>query len=93
VPASLLSDVTVSLAALIVALYFHDEDLTIVEEIERNLHPAVLGRLVEAIYDASSLKQIIATTHHPELVKYIRLEDLLLVSREAGFSTVSPDWS
>jgi predicted ATPase len=86
-PASLLSDGTISLAAIIVALYFQPKHLTVIEEIERNLHPAILGRLVEHMYDAAADKQILASTHHPELIKHVRLSDLLLVTRDDdGFS-------
>ena len=40
--------------------------------------------------DASQKKQIIATTHNPEIVKHAGLDNILLVSRdEEGFSRVS----
>ena len=40
--------------------------------------------------DASQQKQIIVTTHNPEVVKYSGLENILLVSRDReGFSTIS----
>jgi predicted ATP-dependent endonuclease of OLD family len=40
--------------------------------------------------DASIKKQIIVTTHNPEMVKNADLENILLVSRDKdGFSTIS----
>jgi predicted ATPase len=88
--ANLLSDGTVDAAALITALYFEDKDVVIIEEPERNIHPRLVSGLVEMMKDASRNKQIIVTTHSPEVVKHAGLENLLLISRDQdGFSTVS----
>lgn len=39
--------------------------------------------------DAARTKQIIVTTHNPEMVKHADLEDILLISRDrSGFSQV-----
>jgi len=89
-PASLISDGTINITALIVALYFEEKPLTIIEEPERNIHPYLISKVVDMMKDASQKKQIIATTHNPEMVKYAGLDNLLLVSRdEKGFSTIS----
>lgn len=89
-PASLLSDGTIHLTALILALYFHETEVTILEEPERSLHPRLISKLVRMMVDASRLKQVIVTTHNPELVKHADLADLLLVHRdEQGFSHVT----
>jgi len=89
-PASLISDGTINITALIVALYFENKPLTIIEEPERNIHPHLISKLVDMMKDASQKKQIIVTTHNPEMVKYAGLDNILLVSRdETGFSTIS----
>jgi len=89
-PASLISDGTINITALIVALYFEEKPLTIIEEPERNIHPYLISKIVDMMKDASQKKQIIVTTHNPEIVKYAGLDNILLVSRdEKGFSTVS----
>jgi predicted ATPase len=89
-PAPFLSDGTIHLTALILALYFHDAAVTIVEEPERNIHPHLISKVVRMLMDASQQKQIIVTTHNPELVKHADLADLLLVHRdEQGFSHVT----
>ena len=89
-PASLVSDGTVNMIALIIALYFEDESLTIIEEPEKNIHPYLISKVVEMMEDASARKQIIVTTHNPEMVRYAKKEDILLVSRdEEGFSSIS----
>lgn len=90
IPASFLSDGTIHLAALIVALYFHPARVVIIEEPERNIHPHLISKLVRMLVDASQKKQVIVTTHNPELVKHADLADLLLVTRdEKGFSHVT----
>jgi len=91
-PAFLISDGTINMTALIVALYFEKKSFVIIEEPERNIHPSLISRVVEMMRDASQTqeKQIVVTTHNPEFVKYAGLENILLVSRdENGFSTIS----
>lgn len=89
VPGPLLSDGTVNIAALVVALHFERNPMTIIEEPERNLHPALVRQLVDMMRSAAQKNQLLVTTHNPELVKYSELEDLLLVSRDAeGFSSI-----
>lgn len=89
-PASLLSDGTINITALIIALYFEKKPLTIIEEPERNIHPYLISKIVNVMKEASQNKQIIVTTHNPEIVKHTDLDNLLLVSRNKdGFSTIS----
>jgi predicted ATPase len=89
-PASLISDGTINITAIIVALYFEKKPFIIIEEPERNIHPSLISKVVEMMKDASQKKQIVVTTHNPEFVKYAWLENILLVSRdENGFSTIS----
>jgi predicted ATPase len=88
-PASVVSDGTINIMALIIALYFEKRPVTVIEEPERNIHPYLISRLVEMLKDASRTKQIIVTTHNPEMVKHVDLGDLLLISRDKdGFSRV-----
>ncbi|MBA7514463.1 hypothetical protein ES705_06492 [subsurface metagenome] len=89
-PASLISDGTINIAALIVALYFEEKLLTIIEEPGRNIHPHLISKVIEMFKDASRKKQIIITTHNPEIVRTAGLGNILLVSRDKeGFSTIS----
>ncbi len=90
-PASLISDGTVNIIALIIALYFEEKSLTIIEEPERNIHPYLISKVIDMIKDASlQKKQIIVTTHNPEVVKHTDLKNILLVSRDKeGFSAIS----
>lgn len=89
-PASFISDGTVNISALLIALYFEDKNLSIIEEPERNIHPQLISKVMDMMKDASKNKQIIITTHNPEVVKYADLENIFLVSRDKdGFSTIS----
>ncbi len=90
VPASLLSDGTISMTAMIVALYFGRQSLVAFEEPERNLHPSLIAKLMQVLKDGSQRKQVIITTHSPEVVRHADLEDLILLSRDKrGISKLS----
>lgn len=90
IPGSMISDGTLNVAALIVALYFEDRPVTIIEEPERNIHPYLISKLVAMLKDASRHKQVVITTHNPEMVKHVDLEDIILISRDReGFSELS----
>ncbi len=85
----MLSDGTINIISLIIALYFEQKELVVFEEPERNLHPSLISKLVEMFKDASNNKQIIITTHNPEIIKFVELENLFLVKRDSdGFSVI-----
>lgn len=89
-PASFLSDGTIYITALIIALYFDRKPIIIIEEPERNIHPYLISRLINMMKEVSEGKQIIVTTHNPEVIKHAGLENIYLVSRnKEGFSTIS----
>lgn len=84
------SDGTMSILALIVALYFDNRALAIFEESERNIHPHLIGKIIQMMKEASARKQIILTTHNPEMLRHIQLDEILLVSRASdGCSEIS----
>ena len=90
IPASMISDGSINIAALVAALFFEERPVTIIEEPERNIHPALVSKLIGLLKDASRKKQIIVTTHNPEMVKYVDLGDITLVTRDKdGFSHIS----
>jgi predicted ATPase len=89
-PASLISDGTVNVTAMVVALFFEQYPFLILEEPERNIHPHLIAAVAEMIQEAATQKQIIVTTHSPELLRQVDISNLLLVTRsEAGASSVS----
>ena len=88
-PASMISDGTINILALVIALYFEKRPVTVIEEPERNIHPFLISKLVEMLKDAASTKQVIVTTHNPEMVKHVAVEDILLIARDRdGFSRI-----
>lgn len=90
-PSYMLSDGTVNILAVIIALYFQDDnDIIVLEEPERNIHPKLLSTLVNILSDVSQKKQIFVTTHNPFIIKEAKLEDVILVSRDNdGISEIS----
>lgn len=87
-PATLVSDGTISVIALVALLYFEKFFITI-EEPERGVHPWLIARIMELINQTNPFKQVVLTTHSPEVVKHAMLDDLLLFERDAsGFSTI-----
>ncbi len=89
--ANFLSDGTVSVLAMIVALYFEkNAGIIILEEPERNLHPRLMNRFLEMACEESKNKQIIITTHTPELIKHADLNSILLAQRcKEGYTTIT----
>jgi len=91
-PAFIISDGTINITALIIALYFEEKPLIVFEEPERNVHPYLISKIINQMKDASERlkKQIIMTTHNPEVVKYTDMKDILLLQRDKkGFSQIS----
>lgn len=89
-PASLISDGTINITALIMALYFEDKPFIVIEEPERNMHPRLISKITAMMEEASQKKQITITTHNPQIVKHVDIKNLLLISRDKdGFSVIS----
>jgi len=92
IPSFLVSDGTINLTALVALLYFEDKPVVIIEEPERNIHPALIAKLVSMMQDVAAHldRQILITTHHPEVVKYGGMENILLVKRDPmGYSVIT----
>jgi len=89
-PAASLSDGTMTIFALIIALYFEDKPFIIIEEPVSHIHPFLVARVITMMKEASKSRQVMVTTHSTDVVKHARIEDLLLISRDTeGFSVVS----
>lgn len=91
-PSFLVSDGTINLTALTIALFFETNKFTIIEEPERNIHPYLISRVVEFMREASRNTQILTTTHNPELIKHASPDELFLVSRnkDGNSSIIKP---
>ena len=89
-PAAFASDGTIACLALVVALHFQDSAVAIFEEPDRYIHPHLAGRIMQLMNEVTDDKQVIITTHNPELLRHANLEDILLVSRDGnGHSQVT----
>ncbi len=90
IPSELLSDGTVHITAIMVALYFGYQSVSVFEEPERNLHPELVARLSTHMRDISYRQQVIVTTHDTEFLRNIGIDDVLFISRSPkGFSRLS----
>ena len=90
IPAPLISDGTSDIIALIAALYFEKGNIIFIEEPERNIHPALLSDIVQLMEESTISKQIVITTHSPEVLRNSELNNIYLISRNAnGFSEIS----
>ena len=90
IPAPLISDGTSDIIALIVALFFEKGDVIFIEEPERNIHPDLLSDIVDLMEESAIAKQIVITTHSPEVLRNSELKNIFLISRNSsGFSEIS----
>ena len=87
IPAPIISDGTVEIVSIIYALFFEKNNLMIIEEPERNIHPHLISNLMHLIEEASQNKQVIITTHSPEIIKYVSLDKLYIIDRDINGSS------
>ncbi|MFS8497183.1 MAG: AAA family ATPase [Micromonosporaceae bacterium] len=92
--ASSMSDGTLRALGVLVSLFAGSTALASpvgIEEPEVALHPAAAGLLLEALRDASESRQILITTHSPDLLDSpdIRPEELLAVRSHRGNTQIN----
>jgi predicted ATPase len=79
------SDGTLKMLAYLTLLYDPNPPQLIgIEEPENQLHPGLLGELVEEFRQASSVAQVMVTTHSPYLVDGLGPEELWILFRDAA---------
>ena len=87
IPAPFISDGTSTIMAILIAIYFQHSEIILIEEPERHIHPSLINQLL--LMMESGDKQVIITTHSPELLKYSNLESILFIYRdEKGNSNI-----
>lgn len=84
------SDGTVQALAILTAMFDPRIDLIAVEEPENSVHPWIVRSLVRAAREASNQKQIILTTHSPVLIEALVPDELRVVYKRNGETTVRP---
>lgn len=96
-PATSMSDGTLLALGVLVALLDTGEGINSpvgIEEPEAALHPAAAGLLLEALRAASESRQVLATSHSPDLLDSTSMapEEILAVRAESGTTVVGrPD--
>lgn len=93
-----MSDGTLRVLGILVALFQGDHDmqkrvpLVGIEEPEIALHPAAAGALLEALRDAAEKKQVITTSHSPDLLddKHLDVDSILAVEAHDGNTVIAP---
>ena len=96
--ANSMSDGTLRVLGILVTLFQGDNDgqervpLVGIEEPEIALHPAAAGVLLDALRDAAYKKQVIITTHSPDLLddKHLDVNSILAVEAHDGNTIVAP---
>lgn len=94
-PATSMSDGTLRALGVLVALFAPNDEVfapIAIEEPESALHPAAAGALLEALRSASGARQVLATSHSPDLLDDRRIQgsEIRAVSADAGTTTVAP---
>jgi hypothetical protein len=94
-PATSMSDGTLRALGVLVALFAPSDSgfsPIAVEEPETSLHPAAAGLLLEALRTASRRRQVLATSHSPDLLDDGSLlpDQLLAVRADDGITRVGP---
>jgi ABC-type Mn2+/Zn2+ transport system ATPase subunit len=82
-----LSDGTLRVAEIILGLT-RSSDLLLIEEPELAVHPGLLGRLLEVVDSYSVDRQVVVSTHSPQVVSWCLPSQLRFVRRENSTTTV-----
>ena len=96
--AAAMSDGALRSLGVLAALFQFTDDgrgpvpLVAVEEPESTVHPAAAAIIMDAILEASKRKQIVATTHSPDLLDHDELDssNFIAVTKTAGETLLAP---
>jgi predicted ATPase len=85
------SDGTLRMAGIITAL-LQEPPLTLIgiEEPELTVHPGALPLLYDFLVQASKRSQVLITTHSPDLLGLLKADEVRVVERRDGVTTVGP---
>jgi predicted ATPase len=85
------SDGTLRVAGIVTALLQEPPvPLIGVEEPELTVHPGAIPLLYDFLKQASRRSQVLVTTHSPELLDQMEVEDVRVVVRDRKGTTISP---
>jgi len=91
-PAHLISDGTIYLLCLLVAMLDRPKiGITLIEEPERGLHPKAIMELVKGFREHSTIESPIwLTTHSESVVRMLKDNELWLVDKKDGKTQINP---
>ncbi len=85
----LLSDGTLRVLSILIEIIAHHPNATtIIEEPETQIHPAMLAKLLNEIKSYTWDENLIISTHSPQVVAWTKPENISLVYRNQGRTTV-----
>ena len=86
------SDGTIRALGILLALFQPNIGFVGIEEPEIALHPGASAVLLDALREASEQKQVLVTTHSPDLLDLMDLtsDTILAVSRSTGATVIGP---
>ena len=85
------SDGTLRMAGILTALIQHPSPTLLgIEEPELTVHPGAIPLLYDHIKEASRRGQVILTTHSPDLLALLKADEVRVVERHDGITTVAP---
>jgi predicted ATPase len=87
-----MSDGTLRVLGLLLAVGQPTPSVVGIEEPEATVHPAIIEMIMEVLLDASNDKQVLITTHSPEVLDYKELKEnsIRVVVLKNGRSSIAP---
>lgn len=90
IPALFMSDGQLRFLGLIMLLLLpQPPNLILIDEPEIGMHPKMIDIFAEVVQEAAERTQVIISTHSPQLIDSMSPEDLLVVEREDGATTIN----
>ena len=90
--AASVSDGTLRALCVLIASFQENVSLVGLEEPETAIHPGASRRLMDALLEASRLRQLVLTTHSPDLLDHpgIDVDNVVAVQSERGTTRLGP---
>jgi predicted ATPase len=88
-----MSDGTLRILGLLLAIFQPQApSVLLIEEPEATIHPAAVELVTQILLDAAQERQVIITTHSPDILDFKGLSDeqIRVVSMERGYTVVTP---
>lgn len=84
----LLSDGTLRITEMLIALIRRTGSVVLIEEPETAVHPGLLSRLLDVFDSYSADRQVVVSTHSPRVVDWCRPDELRLIERVDAHTAV-----